>query len=49
MQGARHVVIEKHVERDTDFYIAVVSQVASKYVTTRVNWHKTQKEQTTIV
>jgi hypothetical protein len=39
-RGELQLWIEKKVDRDTDFYIAVVSQVASKYVMMRANWHK---------
>ena len=43
-RGELQIWIEKHVDRDTDFYIAVVSEVASKYVMMRATWHKSTSD-----
>lgn len=39
-RGELQLWIEKHVDRDTDFYVAVVSPVETKHVVMRANWHK---------
>ena len=43
-RGELQIWIESHVDRDTDFYIAVVSEVASKYVMMRAKWHKSKND-----
>jgi hypothetical protein len=43
-RGELQIWIEKHVDRDTDFYVAVVSPVDSKHVVMRANWHKSLRD-----
>ena len=43
-RGEVQIWIEKHVDRDTDFYVAVVSPVDTKHVVMRANWHKSPND-----
>ena len=39
-RGELQLWLEQYVDRDNDFYTAIVSQKAGTYVYLRENWHK---------
>lgn len=43
-RGELQLWIEQSVDRDTDFYLAAVSQAAGDYVMMRANWHRSPSD-----